>query len=122
MERIMEGESYSVREINGVQVVEMPSRLAGTAGSESMDALLNDLRAAGAMKILLDCSPASYIDSAVLGSLVRAHMQILNEGGKLALLRPSGRIRSILEFTKLIHVFEIFEDEAAALASLNGSV
>ena len=115
----MDGDTYSVREVNSVRIVEMPSRLAGVIGSESMDALLNDLRAKGALKILLDCSNASYIDSAVLGSLVRAHMQILNEGGKLALLRPTGRIRSILEFTKLIHVFEIFDDEASALASLN---
>jgi anti-anti-sigma factor len=112
------GDAYPVREVNGVRIVEMPPRLAGSDGGESMDACLNGLREQGALKILLDCSNASYIDSAVLGSLVRAHMQILNEGGKLALLRPSGRIRSILEFTKLIHVFEIHDEEAAALASL----
>jgi anti-anti-sigma factor len=115
----MVGDVYPVREVNTVRIVEMPPRLAGTAGSEWMDACLNDLREKGALKILLDCSNSNYIDSAVLGSLVRAHMQILNEGGKLALLKPSGRIRSILEFTKLVHVFEIYEDEPEALARLN---
>lgn len=115
----MDGENYPVREVDSVRIVELPPRLAGVSGSESMDAFLNDLRAKGALKILLDCSNATYIDSAVLGSLVRAHMQILNEGGKLALLRPSGRIRSILEFTKLIHVFEIYEDEPSAMAALH---
>jgi anti-anti-sigma factor len=118
MESIMVGDVYPVRDVNGVRIVAMPVRLAGTAGSEEIDAFLNGLREKGARKILLDCSNASYIDSAVLGSLVRAHMQILNEGGKLALLKPSGRIRSILDFTKLIHVFEIYDDEGSALERL----
>ncbi len=112
-------EVYPVRETSGVKIVELPPRLAGSSDSESIDDFLQGLFDGGAHRVLLDCTNAAYIDSAVLGSFVRAHMQFLNQGGRIALLRPSGRIRSILEFTKLIHVFDVYDEESAALQGLS---
>jgi anti-sigma B factor antagonist len=61
------------------------------------------------------------MDSAGLGDLVHAYAKMAKAGGSLKLLRPSGRLRDLLTITKLVTVFETFEDEGLAVASFSSS-
>lgn len=69
--------------------------------------------------VLVDLSGVGYIDSAGLGELVAGFNQVTADGRALKLLRPGKRVDSMLHITKLYSTFEVFEDEASALASFS---
>ena len=78
---------------------------------------INSLLQQGHRKLLLDLGAVSYVDSAGLGQLVQVHATTTRQGGTLKLLNPTKRLRDLLVLTKLLVVFDAFEDEDAALAS-----
>jgi anti-sigma B factor antagonist len=59
----------------------------------------------------------SFIDSTGLGTLVMAHTQLQKAGGSVKLLNLSKRNVQLLILTKLSTVFEMFDDEQAAINS-----
>ena len=67
--------------------------------------------------ILLNTAGVTTIDSSGIGELVSGYTTITNRGGKLKLLNLPPKLEDILQVTQLITVFDVFEDEAAALAS-----
>jgi len=85
------------------------------------DAMLKDkvqsLLQQGRTKLLVDLSGVSYVDSAGLGELVQAYATTKNRGGALKLVNVTGRLHGLLVVTKLLTVFDTFDDEASALAS-----
>jgi anti-sigma B factor antagonist len=71
----------------------------------------------GHKQVLVDLSGVPYVDSAGLGQLVQAYATAKNHGGALKLMNVTKRLRDLLVVTKLLTVFETFDDEASALAS-----
>jgi anti-sigma B factor antagonist len=71
----------------------------------------------GYNNVLIDLSGVSYVDSAGLGELVQAYATAKNRGGALKLLNVTSRLRDLLVITKLLTVFDTFDNEAEALAS-----
>jgi len=71
----------------------------------------------GARKILLDLGGVSFLDSAGLGELIACKKKTVQSGGDIRLLRPTGKVRDMLEMLSLTRIFQVFDDEAAALAS-----
>lgn len=89
------------------------------------DVLLKDkvqsLLQQGQKDLLIDLSGVSYVDSAGLGEIVQAYATTKNRGGALKLLHVTKRLKDLLVVTKLLTVFDTFDNEAEALASF-GSV
>ena len=71
----------------------------------------------GHLKLLIDLSQVSYMDSAGLGELVQSYATTKNKGGSLKLLGLTKRLKDLLAITKLATVFESFDQEADAIAS-----
>ena len=71
----------------------------------------------GHKQVLVDLSGVAYVDSAGLGELVQAYATTKSRGGALKLMNVTKRLRDLLVVTKLLTVFETFDDEASALAS-----
>ncbi|HTY64911.1 MAG TPA: STAS domain-containing protein [Acidobacteriota bacterium] len=71
----------------------------------------------GAKKVLLNLAGITYIDSAGVGELVRTFVTAGNNGAKLKLLGLTGKLREVLTITKLLTVFEVFDNETAAVLS-----
>jgi anti-anti-sigma factor len=65
--------------------------------------------------ILLDMAGVTFLDSAALGELIAWKKRALAEGSDIALLRPVGKVRKMIEMVSLDRVFRIFDDEKAAL-------
>ena len=59
----------------------------------------------------------NYVDSSGIGELVRTYTTVTTEGKQLKLLNLTRKIRELLVITKLSTVFEVYENEQAALAS-----
>lgn len=68
-------------------------------------------------RLVLDLSRVRYVDSTGLGVLVEGFSATKNRGGALKLLHVTSRINTLLVITKLLTVFECFDEEAEAIAS-----
>jgi anti-sigma B factor antagonist len=105
------------RVVGDVSVIDVAGRI--TLG-ESTSALRENIRGLvgkGNKKILLNLSDVSYIDSSGIGELVSGFTTVTNQGGVLKLLGLTKRVKDLLQITKLYTVFEVFDDEAAAVRS-----
>ena len=78
---------------------------------------MSKLVRSGKINLIIDLDSVRYLDSTGLGSLVRTYTSTRKAGGTTKLLNVGPRNRKILEITRLITIFEIFDDRAAALAS-----
>jgi anti-sigma B factor antagonist len=104
-----------------VEVVQINGRIELGEGSSAVREVVRELLAKGRKKILLNLANVDYIDSAGLGALVSAFTSVRNDGGELKLVHLTKKVQDLLQMTRLYTVFEIFDDETAALDSFNES-
>jgi anti-sigma B factor antagonist len=109
------------RLIDCVEVVQINGRIELGEGSAAVRDVVRDLLAKGRKKILLNLADVDYIDSAGLGALVSAFTSVRNEGGELKLVYLTKKVQDLLQMTRLYTVFEIFDDEEAAIKSFEKS-
>ena len=107
----------STRQVGNVTVVDVAGRITLGEGSSALRETLRDLVAKNQNKILLNLADVSYIDSSGIGELVSGYTTVTNTGGSLKLLNLNKRVKDLLQITKLYTVFEVHEDEAAAIRS-----
>jgi anti-sigma B factor antagonist len=88
----------------------------GEATSLFRDSLRDILRA-GEKKIVLDLADVSYLDSSGVGELVGTYTSATNAGATVKLARLPRKVKDLLHLTRLITVFEVHDDEAAAVRS-----
>ena len=107
----------STRQVNGVTVVDMSGRITLGEGSVILKDTIRDLLGKGQKKILLNLGDVTYIDSSGIGELVSAFTSVRNQGGELKLLNLTKKVHDLLQITKLYTVFDIKDDETAAVGS-----
>ena len=88
----------------------------GTGGAQVADKVRSALQG-GRNRIVLDLGHVRYVDSPGLGDLVQALSAARNRGGALKLLNVTRRLNDLLVVTKLLTVFDCFDQESEALAS-----
>jgi len=109
----------STRQVGDVTVIDAEGRITLGEGSTTFRDAIRDLSAKGVKKILLNLADISYIDSSGIGEMVSSFTTVTNGGGQLKLLNLTKRVKDLLQITKLYTVFEVFDDEAAALRSFS---
>ena len=107
----------TTRQVGDVTVIDAVGRITLGEGSSTFRDTLRDLAAKGNKKLLLNLAEVSYIDSSGIGEMVSGFTTVTNHGGVLKLLNLTKRVKDLLHITKLYTVFEVFEDEAAAIRS-----
>jgi anti-sigma B factor antagonist len=107
----------SNRQLDGVTVVDMSGRITLGEGSVILRDTIRDLIGKGQKKILLNLGDVTYIDSSGIGELVSAFTAVRREGGELKLLNLTKKVHDLLQITKLYTVFDIKDDETAAIKS-----
>jgi anti-sigma B factor antagonist len=103
------------RQVGGVTVVDISGRIVLGDGTALLRSTIRDLIARGKRKILLNLGDVPYIDSSGIGELVSAFTAVRREGGELKLLHLTKKVHQVLQIVKLLTIFDVFEDEAAAL-------
>ena len=107
----------STRQIDGVTIVDLSGRITLGEGSVVLRDTVKDLLGKGQKKILLNLGDVSYIDSSGIGELVSAFTSVRNQGGELKLLHLTKKVHDLLQITKLYTVFDVKDDEAAAISA-----
>ena len=113
----MEKLKTSTRQVEGVTIVDLSGRITLGEASVAVRDVINDLMGKGNKKILLNLVDVNYIDSSGIGVLVSGFSTVRSQGGELKLVNLSKRIRDLLQITKLYTLFDVKDDEAAAVAS-----
>ena len=105
------------RVVDGVSVLDLSGKIVLGEGDGQIRDRIKDLLADGQKKILLNLGEVNYIDSAGLGALISSYTTTKRQGGQLKLVNLTKRIQDLLAITKLITVFEAYDNEVEALAS-----
>ncbi len=111
------GIKTSTRQINDVVIVDTIGELRLGEGTDVMRNLVRDLSAQGYKHILLNLRDVRHIDSAGVGELMSCYTSVRNQGGQLKLMNLSKNVHNLLQITKLYTIFEVVDDESAAVAS-----
>jgi anti-sigma B factor antagonist len=65
----------------------------------------------GDSKFIVNLAEVSYVDSSGLGELVSSYTTVRNKGGDVKLLKLTAKIKDLLQMTKLLTVFDVYDDE-----------
>jgi len=106
-----------IRTVRDVYILDCSGKITLGEGTMSIRNTVKDVLKGGAKKILLNLAGITYIDSAGVGELVGTFVTAGNNGAKLKLLGLTGKLREVLTITKLLTVFEVFDNETAAVLS-----
>jgi anti-sigma B factor antagonist len=105
------------REVDGVSVVALDGRIVLGEESNALREKVKGLIAEGKKKIVLNMDNVTFIDSAGLGTLVAAHHSVKSQGAALRLCHLGSKFQEVLQITKLLTVFDVFNTEAEAVRS-----
>ncbi len=89
-------------------------RLTGAVTLETADALLRTARAEPAPVLILDFSAVNFLDSAGVGTLIQLRSALQQEGRKLALVGLAKQVRAVLQITRVLTLFNVFDSLAEA--------
>jgi len=108
----------NARRLDDVVILDLIGRI--TMGEGTLILRENILKRlnAGDRKFLLNLTDVDYIDSSGLGELVASFTTVRNQDGQLKLLNLTRRVHDLLQITKLLTVFEVFNSEAEALKTM----
>jgi anti-sigma B factor antagonist len=106
----------STRSTQGVLVVDCSGRIVIGEESASLRETVKKLLAQSP-QVVLSLRDVNYVDSGGLGTLVSLYTTARNAGGAVKLARVNQRIADLLQLTKLVTVFEVFDDEETAAKS-----
>jgi len=107
------------REVDGVSVVALDGRIVLGEESNALREKVKSLIAAGKKKIILNMDNITFIDSAGLGTLVAAHHSVKSQGASMRLCHLGSKFQEVLQITKLLTVFDVYNTEAEAVASFS---
>ena len=113
--------TVKTRRVGNVAIVDLSGKI--TLG-ESTGILRDELRSLlsqGTKHIILNMKDVTYVDSAGLGELVGAYTTATNQGGAVKLLHLQGKMRDLMQITKLFTIFQDFEDEQTAVNSFGAT-
>jgi anti-sigma B factor antagonist len=68
-------------------------------------------------RVVLNLGEVTYIDSGGLGTLVALRTTAQNAGGTIKLTNLTKRVGDLLQVTKLLTVFDVYDSEAEAIDS-----
>ncbi|HMV82021.1 MAG TPA: STAS domain-containing protein [Blastocatellia bacterium] len=105
------------RKNGDVTILDVEGKILLGEGDVQLKRKIDELLEKNETKLLVNLANVPYMDSGGLGEIVRSYTTVKRSGGDLKLLNATKRISDLLTITKLITVFEIYEDEAAAVAS-----
>ncbi|MBZ5494884.1 MAG: STAS domain-containing protein [Acidobacteriia bacterium] len=107
----------SSRLADEVTILDVEGKILLGEGDLQIRQAVDEMLAQGRRNFLLNLAKVPYIDSAGLGQIIRCFTAIRKAGGSFKLLSPNTKVVDLLTVTKLVNVFDWYNDEAGALSS-----
>jgi anti-sigma B factor antagonist len=108
--------SLNTRTKDGVLIVDCHGRIVFGEESAMLRDTIRKLISEN-KRIVLNLSGVNYIDSGGLGTLVSLYTTAHNSGGAIKLCNLTQRVGDLLQVTKLVTIFEVYDSEEQALES-----
>ena len=108
------------RRVGDVTVLDLKGRVRIGGGTVALHKAIRCLVDEGKTQILLNLGGVAHIDSSGLGELISSHITVHDKGGAIKLTRLTESLRDLMTITKLLTVFDVYDDEPEALASFTG--
>lgn len=100
-----------------ITILDLRGKIRLGEGSAELSEALRRLTETGEKKILLNLADVSHIDSSGLGELVSGYTTLHKTGGEIKLFHLSETIEALMETTKLLTIFDIYDNESEAVQS-----
>lgn len=107
----------SVRKQANSQVIKLRGNLKLGVAADSFKQLLDELAENNESQIVLNVEEVPIMDSSGIGVLVRSLTSMKQRGGSIKLVKPSKMVLQTLKLVAVMNLFEIFDDEEAAISS-----
>jgi anti-sigma B factor antagonist len=105
------------RIVGDIHILDCSGKITLGEGTMIVRNTVRDILNTGGRKIVLNLAEVNYIDSPGVGELVSTYTTVINQGGQLKLLSLTKKIQEILAITRLLTVFQVYDNEMAAVAS-----
>jgi anti-sigma B factor antagonist len=105
------------RQAGDVTILDLSGEVRLGGGSVALRDSIRKLADDGKKHILLNLGGVKYIDSTGIGELIANYTTVNRQGGQLKLLNLTDRVQNLLVITKLLTVFDSYDNEAEALKS-----
>ena len=106
-------------EVDGVNVVWLDGRIVLGEETGALREKVKDLMAQGHKKLILNMNNVTLIDSAGLGALVAAYSSTKSGGASLRLCHLGSKFEELLQITKLITLFDVYNTQTDAISSFS---
>jgi len=106
-----------ISEKEGIVIIELKGKIMGGPDAALLNDKLHELVDAGKNQVIVDLSKVNWMNSSGLGILIGGLTTMRNSNGDLKLMGITERIENLLIITKLITVFETFENLDDAIKS-----
>lgn len=107
------------RQLDDVVVVDLDGPIALGESNRQLHEAIRSLVQDEKKHVVLNLAKVSRIDSSGLGELIAGYATLEKSGGTLRLANMSDRVIELMTMTKLLTVFDIFDNEADAVESFN---
>lgn len=107
------------RQSGGVTVIAFKGEANINANYGSFQQVVRDRMAGGQLRFVVNLAECTWLDSSGLGELIKSLVHVMRQGGELKLTNVPHKVRGLLAVTSLTQVFEIFDDEQAAISSFS---
>ena len=108
------------RRVEDVTILDLKGRERIRGVTIALHESIRCLAREGKVQVLLDLASVKHIDSGGLGELVSSHVTLDQNGGALKLMHMTESVRELMTITKLLTVFDVYDNEPEALASFVG--
>ena len=108
------------RRVEDVTILDLKGRERIRGATIALHESIRCLAREGKVQVLLDLAWVKHIDSGALGELVSSHVSLDEKGGALKLMHMTESVQKLMTITRLLTVFDIYDDEEEALASFEG--
>ena len=108
------------RRVEDVTILDLKGKERIRGATLALHESIRCLAGEGKIQVLLDLAWVKHIDSGGLGELVASHITLDKKGGALKLIHMTESVHELLAITKLLTVFDVYDDEPKALASFVG--
>jgi anti-sigma B factor antagonist len=105
----------------GIIVADCAGRIVFGEESSELRECVKALLAQGS-RIVLNLGEVTHIDSSGLGTLVALYTTAQNADGSIKLANLTRRVHDLLQLTKLLTVFDVYDTEEEAVESLRKDV